>query len=195
MKSADSSHDDGGGGGGSDSVTLMVSGTVQSDGCDLCLSFCLWSSHQPVIWRSHWPHVPHAGMCPTSVWVSIHTHTQSCKSRHLKSKLLKFLTVKHVDSVQDLTLWPVLCVKPSGKRPFKTTEDFFWISSVSAANTGLCSSSSSTSSHQSRTASQGGSSMTQTRPATPAKSWPSSSQRALSSRRSAFLSSSRELKS
>lgn len=48
-----------------------------SDGCDLCLSFCLWSSHQPVIWRSHWPHVSHAGMCPTSVWVGIHTHTHT----------------------------------------------------------------------------------------------------------------------
>lgn len=60
-------------------------------------------------------------------------------------------------------------------------------------NTGLCSSSSSTSSHRSRTASRGGSSMTQTRPAMPAKSWPSSSQRASSSRPSAFPSSLREL--
>lgn len=41
VKSADSSHDGGGGGGGSDSVTVMVSCTIQSDGCEPVYYFCL----------------------------------------------------------------------------------------------------------------------------------------------------------
>lgn len=33
------------------------------------------SSHQPVLWRGHRPHVPHAGVCPPGVWVSTTTTT------------------------------------------------------------------------------------------------------------------------
>lgn len=117
-----------------------------------------------------------------------HTHTQSCKSRHFKSKLLHIVSVKHVYAV-------IVVCKPLSEEARQEDWGFIWISSVSVANTGLCSSSSSTSSHRSHTASRGGWWMTQIRQATPAKSWPSSSQRASSSRRSAFPSSSRELKS